>query len=93
MEGLEPPYLPELSCFTVAVLRRGSLHWAVQAELLVPNARNATWQRFALSMVCLATWNGLPVAPRITPIVDPALFLSGLKTVLFDRGLAGSAPE
>src|SRR6218665_1993006 len=39
------------------------------------------------------TWNGLPVALRLTPMAHSALFLSGLMTTLFARGLAGSAPE
>jgi len=37
--------------------------------------------------------NGLPVALRLTPVAHSALFLSGLKTTLFDRGWAGSVPE
>ena len=35
-------------------------------------------------------WNGLPVALRLTPVDHFALFLSGLKTKLLDRGWAGS---
>jgi len=38
-------------------------------------------------------WNGLPVALRLAPVAHSALFLSSLKTTLFDRGWAGSAPE
>ena len=38
-------------------------------------------------------WNGLPVALRLTSVAHSALFLSSLKTTLFDRGWAGSAPE
>jgi len=37
--------------------------------------------------------NGLPVALRLTPVTHSALFLSSLKTTLFDRGWAGSGPE
>ena len=33
-------------------------------------------------------WNGLPVALRLTPVDHFALFLSGLKTKLLDRGRA-----
>jgi len=35
----------------------------------------------------------LPVEPRLTPVAHSALFFSGLKTTLFDRGWTGSAPE
>ena len=38
-------------------------------------------------------WNGLPVAPLLTPVAHSALFLSSLKTTLFDRGWARSAQE
>jgi len=38
-------------------------------------------------------WNGLPVALRLTPVTHSALFLSSLKTTLFDRRWAGSASE
>ena len=38
-------------------------------------------------------WNGLPVALRLAPVAHSALFLSSLKTTLFDRGWAGIAPE
>ena len=37
--------------------------------------------------------NGLPVALRLTPMAHSALFLSSLKTTLFDRGWAGGALE
>ena len=33
------------------------------------------------------------VALRLTPVAHSALFLPSLKTTLFDRGWAGSAPE
>jgi len=49
-----------------------------------------------MSVVSVAgptAWNGLPVALRLTPVAHSALFISGLKTTLFDRGWAGSAPE
>ena len=41
-------------------------------------------------------WNGLPaIGPilRLTPVAHSALFLSGRKTTLFDRGSAANAPE
>ena len=47
-------------------------------------------------MSCISgptAWNGLPVALRLTPVAHSALFLSSLKTTLWDRGWAGSAPE
>jgi len=92
-EGLAPPYLRELCCPTVAVPRRVSLRSAVQAEFLVPRARTAIRQRRAFSVAGPVTWNGLPVALRLTRITHSAQFFSALKTVLFDRGWAGSAPE
>jgi len=48
---------------------------------------------FANSVAGPTAWNGLPVALRLTPVTHFALFLSGLKTTLFDRGWVGSAPE
>jgi len=44
-------------------------------------------------MAGLTAWNGLPIVLRLTPVSHAALFLSGLKTTLFDRGWAGSTPE
>jgi len=41
----------------------------------------------------LTAWNGLPVALRLTSVTHSALFLSSLKTTLFDRGWVGSTPE
>jgi len=93
IEGLAPPYLRELCRSTVAIQRRESLRSAVQAELLVPRSRTAVRQRRAFAVAGPVTWNGLPVALRLTPLGLSALFLSSLKTVLFDRGWAGSAPE
>jgi exonuclease III len=93
IEGLAPPYLRELCRSTVAIQRRESLRSAVQAELLVPRSRTTVRQRRAFAVAGPVTWNGLPVALRLTPLGLSALFLSSLKTVLFDRGWAGSAPE
>jgi len=93
IEGLAPLYLRELCCSTLAVQRRGSLRSAVQAELLVPHTRTALRQRGAFSVAGPVAWNGLPVALRLTPLSHSPVFFSGLKTVLFDRGWAGSAPE
>jgi len=58
---------------TVAIKRRRpiSLRSSAQAELLVAGP---------------TAWNGFPVALRLTPVTHSALFLSGLKTTLFDRG-------
>src|SRR6218665_1463542 len=47
----------------------------------------------AFSVAGPTAWNGLLVALRLTPVAHSPLFLSGLKTTLFDRGWAGSAPE
>jgi len=93
MEGLAPPYLREQCCPTVTIERRISLRSSAQAELLVPRSRTVIRQRRAFSVAGPTAWNGLPVALRLTPVAHSALFLSGLKTTLFDRGWAGSAPE
>ena len=60
-------------------------------QLLVPRTRTVIRQRRAFSVASPTAWNGLPVA--LTPVAHSALFLSGLKTTLFDRGWAGSTPE
>jgi len=49
--------------------------------------------RMQYSVAGPTAWNGLPVALRLMPVARSVLFLSGLKTTLFDRGWAGSAPE
>src|SRR6218665_2018830 len=50
-------------------------------------------QRRIFSVAGPTAWNGLPVALRLMPVAHSALFFSGLKTTLFDRGWAGSVPE
>src|SRR6218665_2748590 len=50
-------------------------------------------QLCAFSVAGPTAWNSLQVALRLTPIACSALFLSGLKTTLFDRGWTGNAPE
>jgi len=73
-----------------AIQRRISLRSSSQAELLVPRTRTVIRQRRAFQ----AAWNGLPVALCLMPVAHSALFLSSLKTTLFDRGWAGGgAPE
>src|SRR6218665_134892 len=63
-------------------------------KLLVPRTRTVIRQRRAFSVAGPTSWNGIPVALRLTPVAHSALFLSGFKTTLFDRGgWAGSAPE
>src|SRR6218665_4021527 len=93
MERLAPFYLRELCCSTVTIQRRISLRSSAQAELLVPRMRTVIRQRRAFSVAGPTAWNGLPVALRLTSVAHSALFLSSLKTILFDRGWAGSAPE
>jgi len=58
-------------------------------EVTSPRSR----QRRVFSVAGPTAWNGLPVALRLTQVAHFVLFLSGLKTSLFDRGWAGSAPE
>jgi len=62
-------------------------------HLLVPRTRTVIRQRRAFSVAGPTAWNGLLDALCLTPVAYSALFLSGLKTTLFDRGWAGSAPE
>ena len=93
IEGLAPPYLRELCCPTTHTQRRCSLRSAAQAELLAPRARTVIRQRRAFSVAGPMTWNGLPVTLRQIPAGHSVSFFSALKTVLFDRGWAGSAPE
>src|SRR6218665_1149228 len=93
IEGLAPSYIRELCCSTVTIQRRISLRSSAQAELLVPRTRTVIRQRRAFSVAGPTAWNGLPVALRLTPVAHSALFISSLKTTLFDRGWAGSAPE
>ena len=93
IEGLAPLYLRELCCSTTCVQRRCFLRSAAQAELIVPRSRTAIRQRRAFSVAGPSTWNGLPTMLRLTPAGHSASFLTTLKTVLFDRGWAGSASE
>src|SRR6218665_355437 len=72
-------------------LKHGRL--STQADLLVPHSRTVIRQCRAFSVAGPTAWNGLPVALHLTPVAHSALFPSGLKTTLFDRGWAGSAPE
>src|SRR6218665_2711070 len=65
--------------------RRISLRSSAQAELLVPCTQTVIRQRRAFSVAGPTAWNGLPVALRLTPVTHSVLFLSGLKTTLFDR--------
>src|SRR6218665_2964704 len=92
-EGLAPSYLRELCCSTVTIQRRISLRSSAQAELLVPRTRTVIRQRRAFSMAGPTARNGLLVALRLMPVAHSALFLSSLKTTLFDRGWAGIALE
>ena len=78
---------------TVTTECRISLRTSVRADLLVPRSRTVIQQRRAFSVAGPTAWNDLPVALRLTPVAHSALFLSGLKTTLFDRGWTGSAPE
>ena len=70
-----------------------SLRSSAQAELLIPRTQTAIRQRRAFSVTGPSAWSDLPVALRLTPVAHSALFLSSLKTTLFDQGWAGSAPE
>jgi len=56
-------------------------------------SRTATRLRHAFSVAGPATWNGLPVTLRQILVDRSISFLSALKTVMFDRGWAGSASE
>src|SRR6218665_2796168 len=93
MEGLAPSYLRELCCSTVTIQRRISLRSCAQAEVLDRRMRTFIRQRSVFSVAGPTAWNGLPVALRLPPVAHSALFLYSLKTTLFDRGWAGSAPE
>src|SRR6218665_906297 len=68
---------------------RISLRSSVQAQQLVPVHGLLSDSAFPVSGPM--AWNGLPVVLRLTPVGHVALFLSGLKTKLLDRGWAGSA--
>jgi len=72
-----------------------SLRSSAQAQLIVPRrpTRTVFRQRRAFSVAGPTAWNGLAVALRLTPVAHSALFLTGLKTPLFDRGWAGSVPK
>src|SRR6218665_3165789 len=93
IEGLAPPYLREHCCPTVVIHRRTSLRSSAQAEAWVSRTRTVIRQRRAFSVAGTTAWNGLPVALRVTPVAHSVLFLSSLKTTLFDLGWAGSAHE
>src|SRR6218665_1581593 len=92
LEGLAPLFLRKHCCPTVAIKRRISLRSSAQAESLTPRSRTVIRQRRAFSVAGPTPWNGLPTALRLTPVGHSTLFLSGLKTTLFDQGWAGSAP-
>ena len=93
IEGLAPPYLRELCFPAVATEHRISMRSSVQAQLLVLCSRTLIRQHLAFLVTGPTAWNGLPVALHLTPVAHSALLLSSLKTTLFDRGWAGSAPE
>src|SRR6218665_1324945 len=93
LEGLTPPYLREFCCPTVAIQRRISLHSSAQAELLVPCTLTVMRQCRTFFVVGPMTWNCLLILLRLTPVGHSAIFLSCLKTALFDRGWAGRTPE
>src|SRR6218665_867957 len=65
-----------------ALLRRRSYY---SPPLLSDSAAPSLW------LVGRLEWS--PGCLRLTPVAHSALFLSGLKTTLFDQGWAGSAPE
>src|SRR6218665_160629 len=69
IEGLAPSYLRELCCSTVTIQRRISLHSSAQEELLVPRTRTVIRQRREFPVACPTTWNGLPIALRLTPVL------------------------
>ena len=75
------------------VQRRRCLRSAAQAELIVPRSGTDTRQRRAFSVAVPATWNGLPTTLRQIPVDHSISFLSALKTVMSDRGWAGSASD
>src|SRR6218665_3834163 len=69
------------------------LLFSVVSHYALLPGRTVIRQRRAFSVAGPTAWNGLPVALRLTPVAHSALFLSSLKTTLFDRGWSGSAPE
>src|SRR6218665_921646 len=58
-----------------------------------PRMQTVVRQRRAFSVAGPTALNGLLVALHLTPVAHSALFLSSLKTTLFDHGWAGSVPE
>ena len=93
IEGLAPSYLRELCCSSVTIQRRISLRSSAQTELLLPRTRTVIRHCRSFFVAGPTAWDGLPIALRLTPVAHSALFLSSLKTTLFDRGWAGSAAE
>ena len=64
-----PPCGLKLCCPTVTIQRWISLHSSVQTQLLVPRTKNVIQQHHAFSVAGQTTWNCLPVALRLWPIL------------------------
>jgi len=93
IEGLTPSYLRELCCSTTQVQRRCYPRSVAHAELIVSKLADC---QAAPCLLCAApvTWNGLTYSTLCqTPVGDYTSFFSTLKTVVFDRCLAGSTPK
>ena len=80
-----------MKCLQYRISLRSSAQ--VVLGLLVSRTQTVIRQRRAFSVAGPTAWNGLRVVLCLTPVAHSALFLSSLKTTLFDRGWAGSAPE
>jgi len=93
IEGLAPPDLRELCCFTTQVQRRCGFCSAAQVELIVSRSKTTTRQCRAFFVAGPATWNGLPVTLCQMPVDHSISLLSDLKIVMFDRGWALSTFE
>src|SRR6218665_1642346 len=84
-------YLTDLCRPVSDLASHRALRSSARGELLVPRARSALKQRRAFSVICLSTWNELPLTLRLLPQNNVSSFCKLLKTFLFDRRWTESA--
>src|SRR6218665_3046332 len=91
--GVAPVYLSESFVLSSSCPGRRSLRSASRGDYLIPRSYTAIKQNRAYSAAGPSIWNGLPFKLRSLPREFSSSFYSLLKTFLFARAWARSAPE
>src|SRR6218665_2836330 len=86
-------YKYHLFILTSSCTGRQSLRSASRGDFVVPHARTAIKQHKAFSIAGPSVWNSLPSEIRSLPRDLSSSFHKRLKTFIFVRAWAGSAPE